>query len=1520
MKCTWEVSGNNFEDFKDLYEYVRDNYKIDEDSDIIHSRELTQSEALDKLRKIKTLSRVKKSSYSRNQDEIFDIPDNDNYIELHKFIQEGKKIDGITSFTTPYDPVSLAEKLKTEKKYTDEEITKLFDLFERTEERAYYVKILINTYFNNTNSRTLEGMKRTISTHFPYKIAQEWLKSDAVISKFITQLQKIRNHILNTTGLSTDNILSNVSITADLNGTDKKLYANIDIVAIDKLGVPHVFLFKSSAKHELEQPDVKILKRDYYLGTIRQMLAQNGFNTKFTKLHIIPIQFFEENEELTGIEFGDIVDRTAVLRRDRSSRLDPYTGEVWRDLNNLIPTTIDTTIFSGSIKNKIKTNLSKFFPTHNIKQDPRSKRVSNFIKNRVIKSSKPGISYEFEDKTGKKYYISDPSPIEVNQELREKVAKVIDLEKDIKTNKLSTFLNSISKVINYGAPITSIISSVESSGRLNLALNRYMNGDWEYKSLPKLEELGIAAFQNKSTGQIDFVMLTWEDNLNDKINLGFGDTILGAYKKNHQISGKVKLSATRGNIKFIELMTALDECYAELKDEKIGELRVLNIYSGATLNIQNSMLIDDYKQLCKEANVETHINELEKSFISDIENLKNHIITTLGNVSITDQSLLRTIQERIEKLEVYNRVAIIEECQKIMKLITDSKEGEFLKKGFKDASMAIQNNKKAFELLNLYLIVLQTYMYTKGDWYSVEAMETIGRSSKNTLLSGSMTVTADTIPYKNEANLTGAALQIFQKIRRTFVKFKDDYFENYVKKLWADKGYGQTQNMVVGNQLHIYRNLFAEKDGKLDPNLVFKDPDTDQTLSEQEKRFLKRTLWLINRRRYGLEAYSENSEQVKKKKKEAGEKWFWVPLQEASGGSKLARDYIENNIKQELKEIVSFGEASRQAFKRKEANVYTESEFKEYTTSKDQNKIFIRYTVTDTDQFERTKLLQSKPQGFFEMNVENIMLQYEHTYIRRDELDKFLPHVQVVKFLTEAWGQQAGIDTRVNINYLDDFVKQAIHNVSLLSEQEQENTHLVRKAKMAASYAMIVGNVFAPVRDVLDGLWKGIGIFVGNTWGKEKGFTKQDYVQAYGYVMKDCAESVAGVTVLETLNARYGMSDMDIAQLHRKIKSGKVGLFNFKDKLFWTTTAGDYLNRMVILVAKMIHDGCFEACSYENGFKYDMKKDKRFSTWNGKKCTDPEQNGLYLSMLRDFNNSGYDLKEGDELPDPYTPREMVALKSFADRLYGYYDHELRIQAEKHALGSLFLQFSTYLTGNKTQWFLSPREYDTNVRRQAINADGKLLWWKRVTDVNGEENLIQVTEEELDKNDPREPVMEVAKSYMEGIFYTLRDFCSDVKNLGIVNAWGNIMDCNAKRENIRLLGYKLLMWMIIGAAIKTLLSQWKEHRKKDKSPYTISRAIDDEGFNIFYKAVNGSLDNFNLLKAFGGDVIESEPPVFATAANFVRSTWKAGSNIATGEGVRKSLDSWIYTNSAAYRSLSGLLRGLQKTYEATNNSL
>ena len=124
--------------------------------------------------------------------------------------------------------------------------------------------------------------------------------------------------------------------------------------------------------------------------------------------------------------------------------------------------------------------------------------------------------------------------------------------------------------------------------------------------------------------------------------------------------------------------------------------------------------------------------------------------------------------------------------------------------------------------------------------------------------------------------------------------------------------------------------------------------------------------------------------------------------------------------------------------------------------------------------------------------------------------------------------------------------------------------------------------------------------------------------------------------------------------------------------------APDYVNRLTLFVAKMIHDGCYDAHSVDiNGvFKYDPKKDNRFKTYFEKregynymfKEGDEiynNQRSLYIAMLTDFNleNKTLGRPELDEKKDlitkAYTHKEKLSIKDFADIAYGSFDHELQ---------------------------------------------------------------------------------------------------------------------------------------------------------------------------------------------------------------------------------------------------------------------
>jgi hypothetical protein len=92
MDCTWilniiengELTGTeSFTDFDALRNEIADKFDITNESDVIKSKDLSQEDAIKRLKELKSTTRIKRATYSKNKDELYDIPDNEDYIELH---------------------------------------------------------------------------------------------------------------------------------------------------------------------------------------------------------------------------------------------------------------------------------------------------------------------------------------------------------------------------------------------------------------------------------------------------------------------------------------------------------------------------------------------------------------------------------------------------------------------------------------------------------------------------------------------------------------------------------------------------------------------------------------------------------------------------------------------------------------------------------------------------------------------------------------------------------------------------------------------------------------------------------------------------------------------------------------------------------------------------------------------------------------------------------------------------------------------------------------------------------------------------------------------------------------------------------------------------------------------------------------------------------------------------------------------------------------------------------------------
>lgn len=156
---------------------------------------------------------------------------------------------------------------------------------------------------------------------------------------------------------------------------------------------------------------------------------------------------------------------------------------------------------------------------------------------------------------------------------------------------------------------------------------------------------------------------------------------------------------------------------------------------------------------------------------------------------------------------------------------------------------------------------------------------------------------------------------------------------------------------------------------------------------------------------------------------------------------------------------------------------------------------------------------------------------------------------------------------------------------------------------------------------------------------------------------------------------------MDINTVSQKLQTNRRGVFLGLSKwMYACNTIPDYYNRLALFIAKMMHDGSYDAHSMnEKGLiEYDPKKDTRFSYYleNREKNKDingnfipakndvkyNEQRNLYNLVRIELNDefkkfNKPELLEENMINQAYSEKERASYKSFTDTVYGYYDKD-----------------------------------------------------------------------------------------------------------------------------------------------------------------------------------------------------------------------------------------------------------------------
>ena len=314
------------------------------------------------------------------------------------------------------------------------------------------------------------------------------------------------------------------------------------------------------------------------------------------------------------------------------------------------------------------------------------------------------------------------------------------------------------------------------------------------------------------------------------------------------------------------------------------------------------------------------------------------------------------------------------------------------------------------------------------------------------------------------------------------------------------------------------------------------------------------------------------------------------------------------------------------------------------------------------------------------------------------------------------------------------------------------------------------------------GVFKGMSLAATQIYGKDQ-FTISDLASAYKKLMTIDNKFSDEFNLIDRLNHYYRFANMDINTVAKKLQTDRSGVLKGLGRyMYMCNTVPDYYNRLSIFLAKMIHDGSYEAHSIVNGkFIYDATKDKRFSHYlsNRNKYL---KDGVYIAakndieynrqrqeylILQDLLNKEYKgetkFSEQDLVPKAYSETERTSLKSFTDMAYGYYDKDAQSQANNTWWGITWLQFMQFWPGKMKMWFANPTDESPMgkiVHDFIIDDKGnkKLQYFKTLETEDGQ------IKTEITDEDTGDPVLKWEGAPYEGLYYSIVGTLKDIATL------------------------------------------------------------------------------------------------------------------------------------------------------------
>lgn len=1517
VNCKYTLKGKTYNSYTELLNYLDSaNLELKDISDIVYSRISSQQSQIDKIKELKANYVPRIDTETNITSLISGEPSAKGAMSIIDFIDSPSCV--LPSGRPLITPLSREDYIKRQIELLSEEVgeneaKKMVAETVSNWDKIQRDSLALHNLFTNNNiqSRTATDIDfiNEVRSQLP-----ESLNSTGLLTELFNNLK--HNYMVEKGKYSGSQAIKNVNLTAKIKGLDQEILGHIDYLFVGEDGTLHLYLFKTTSSDPRTWANVKEEKYKFQLAFLKQMLASKGIKVKNMSLNIVPVQL-EYNSDYSKVQNIRIHPTKTYSTRRGSAEyaMQKYDNQVKAFIES---SAIPFHISDKPIERADEVNKA-IFPEFNIRTEGIAQSARVWIRNApntdptgteqlVIKEvGEPDHAYDVII-NGVAHPIKSAKSRNNNDEIRKVVEDYISELDDSKGYSTQRLKEAIENSYTKGFPTFENVQGLRGSATtLGAVFNKYlprrdkdgnlMEPEWELQK--DLIDANVLIFKNKD-GVVDIISLTAFD-LNTQAGFRKGTNILGSYRFNGEYNS---LQGDYGNIEAVRAMELLNEILPQLGDVKLGTLGVLSSMGGSSfrkfdIGHFNKTYFQNIISVVNKENPDLKIENNFKAaqFVDPIESILEEYIKIIDNKS--DKVKAEYQEYGLDQLEeAKSKDQQLKALQYIMTQVLDVHK-RFADPKYFQATLASEGTNQTKNMAILYDLVTKAYLSLSGETPTYQT--SLDPVSK-------MMFTAATVPDPNIRIVVNNLQITHDTIASEFLGKFDKDIKPMFDKFYSAAGYSSAQNMIIGNQAQQYNN-FYEKDTMTGRNLmVFKNPyDMSNDLKTHERELLKQVLYQIAQINHnGNFGYSSPTDSRLPQYIKEHPEYLWVPLERASKAtSRQSARAITTKMRNTWKRMLKAGES----FDEFVNNLTDEERDLLGNDSDDFYKMTLRNPFelsipSSNSGFSETfksrqKMLEKYGPEFFETNVENIMIDFLAKHISTTQLNKLLVTSKALLLQLHLTGNFSGNEEVVEkeIKYIQDYLKVNVFSTSIMSSTEKAIVGNIQPVKSLVTNMLLGGNVVSMFRDAFEGVQQN---FIRSVIKLNTDIDPSSVRKAYQYVMTHATSNAMAVNLLSKLCLKYRLSNTDVGRISERAKSSRNGIFNWDNWMYGTLRSPDFLNRMTLFVAKCMHDGVWDAYSIDkdNNLVYDWKKDKRFDRLATKDVNHPDykkQRSLYLSKIREYNEEHPDspIEPDDDLPTPYTDREIMSIRAVGDNIYGSYDKGKRAMAENTCLGTLFGMFTTWMNGIVNTYFMKPQKNGVSrlFKEQEIDEQGRLLFF---------------TEEgEVTTEDTGMPVLKNVPMITQGIMYTVIDAARMCKQDGVRAAYDYIKGNDVAKANMRKLISDMLIGMLLWALFKFAITpEYKEYKKGMEDNPVLQNLVTE----ILYKSSSRAYDQFkgplNVLQFFGENM---NPPFYSTPVQVLNETGQ----VLLGD---KSWKYLIFDNTGFGRSAKDTYKAYRKSQE------